>query len=116
MQQSIVLKRFTAASLFKIVAIGCSISIVSFCVVMGVLAAFGLHTVHWNRESVTGIAGLLVSPIMGLFLTGILTVFGWVGFCVSFWIFSLFGHLRLDYITDEPLTPGAQSTIPSRED
>ncbi len=101
MQKSIIIKRFTAGSLFKIVAIGCSISLIGFAVLMGFFALLGAHTVHWNRESLTGIAGLIASPFIGLFLAALFTVFGWLGFALSFWLFSLFGRLRVDYIADE---------------
>jgi len=101
MQKSITIKRFTAGTLFKIVGIGCSISLLSFAVLMGVLALFGAHTVHWNRESITGISGLVASPFIGLFLAALFTIFGWVGFALSFWLFSLFGRLRVDYISDD---------------
>ncbi len=101
MQKSIIIKRFTAGSLFKIVAIGCSISLIGFAVLMGFFALFGGHTVHWNRDSLTGIAGLIASPFIGLFLAALFTMFGWLGFALSFWLFSLFGRLRVDYIADE---------------
>jgi hypothetical protein len=101
MQKSITIKRFTAGTLFKIVGIGCSISLIGFAVLMGVFALFGAHTVNWNRQPITGISGLVASPFIGFFLAALFTIFGWIGFALSFWLFSLFGSLRVDYISDD---------------
>ena len=46
MNKSITIKRFTAGSSFKIVAIGVSISVITFATLMGVLALFGAQTVQ----------------------------------------------------------------------
>jgi hypothetical protein len=101
MQKSITIKRFTALTLFKIVGIGCSISLIGFAVLMGLFAFFGAHTVNWNRQSITGISGLVASPFIGFFLATLLTIVAWIGFGLSFWLFSLFGSLRVDYISDD---------------
>lgn len=105
MKKSITIKRFTAGSSFKIVAIGASISLVTFAILMGVFALFGAQTVHWNQKTITGVAGLLASPFIGLFLAAFFSFFGWLGFMFSFWLFSRFGSLTIEYVTDEP--PGA---------
>jgi hypothetical protein len=109
MQKSIIIRRFTVGTLFKIVALGCSIFLMSFAVLMGVFASLGAHTLHWNREAVTGVSGLVLSPFLGATLTVIFTLFGWLGFAVSFWIFSKFGRLRVDYICDEASETPAQN-------
>jgi hypothetical protein len=101
MKKSITIKRFTVGSMFKIVAIGSSISLISFAVLMGVFALFGAQTVHWNRQAVTGITGLIASPFIGVFLAAFATFFSWLGFAFSFWLFSQFGSLRVEYVSDE---------------
>src|SRR5258706_3880657 len=88
MQKSIIIKRFTVGTLFKIVAIGCSISLFGFAILMGVLAFFGAHTVNWNREPVTGVSGLVASPFIGAALAVFFTLFGLLNFAFSFWLFS----------------------------
>jgi hypothetical protein len=105
-QHTIVIKRFTVGSLFKIVSIGCGISLFGFSLLMGIFALFGAHTVHSNRGSVTGAAGLMEAVFLGAILAGAFTIVGWIGFALSFWLFSKFSSLKLDYIadkkTDEP--------------
>lgn len=102
-RHSIVIRRFTVASLFKIVAIGCMTSFFSFSVLMGFLSLFGAHTVHWNRAPVTGVAGMIASVFLGCFLAVAFTIIGWIGFALGFWLFSRFSSLRLDYIADQSI-------------
>jgi|GEM_PF-420436 hypothetical protein len=99
--QVITIRRFTVASLFKIVAIGCIISLFGFSLLVGILSLFGAHTVHWNRESVTGMAGLTMSVFLGGILALAFTIIGWIGFAISFWLFSRFSSLKLHYIADK---------------
>jgi ABC-type polysaccharide/polyol phosphate export permease len=106
MKKSITVKRFTVGSSFKIVLIGVSISMIAFAILMGVFALFGAQTVHWGQQPITGVAGLLASPFIGVFLAVIFSFFGWLGFMFSFWLFSRFGSMTIEYITDEP-PPGA---------
>ena len=100
-RHTIIIRRFTVISLFKIVSIGCIISLFGFSLLMGLFALFGAHTVHWNRESVTGAAGLLQSVYLGGILAIAFTLLSWVGFAISFWLFSIFGSLKLEYIPDK---------------
>src|SRR5438046_10735897 len=67
-QRTIIIRRFTVGSLFKIVSIGCIISLFGFSLLMGLFALLGSHTVHWNRESLTGMAGLIQSVFIGVIL------------------------------------------------
>jgi hypothetical protein len=101
MEESISLKRFSAVSLLKIVAVGSSISVMAFSVLMGILAFFGAHTVHWNGKPAIGISALITSLVIGVILAVVITLMSWIGFLISFWIFSPFGRLTLEYIADE---------------
>jgi hypothetical protein len=100
-QHTIVIRRFTAGSTFKLVAIGCIISLFGFCLLMGFFALFGAHTVHWNREYLTGTSGLIASVLFGGALVIAYMLIGWLGFTISFWIFSKFSTLKLHYIADK---------------
>ncbi|MDB6024234.1 MAG: hypothetical protein JWM68_457 [Verrucomicrobiales bacterium] len=99
-QHTIIIRRFTVGSLFKIVAIGCTISLFGFSLLMGLFALLGAHTVHWNRESLTGASGLMQAIFIGVVLSIAFTIIGWIGCAISFWIFSKFSSLKLDYIVD----------------
>ena len=100
MKKSIVIKRFTAGSMFKIVAIGCSITIGGLAVVAGLFALFGADTVYWNSQTVKGMNGFAAVPLI-ILLAIFATLILWIAFTVSFWLFSLFGRLEVDYVTNE---------------
>jgi hypothetical protein len=100
-QHTIIIRRFTVGSMFKIVAIGCIISLFGFSLLMGFFALFGAHTVHWNRQALTGTAGLIESVYLGAILAFAFTLLGWVGFVISFWLFSKFSSLKVNYIADQ---------------
>ncbi|MEY2427809.1 MAG: hypothetical protein QOJ40_694 [Verrucomicrobiota bacterium] len=100
-RRTIIIRRFAALSMLKIVAVGCIISLCGFSLMMGFLALFGAHTVQWNHQSLTGMAGLMNSVFIAAFLSFGFTLFGWIGFVISFWLFSKFSSLSLEYIADE---------------
>lgn len=109
MKRSIVIKRFTLLSLFKIMAVGCSISLMAFALLMGLLALFGAETVQWNGGPATGFSGLLAAPFIGVFLAVFGTIFGALGFAASFWVYSRYGgRMTLEYyLPGEPETESA---------
>lgn len=101
MKTTIILKRFTAGSLFKIIGLGYAISLVLFSVVMGGLALFGANTVNWNGHHLTGVSGLVAAPFIGAFLAVVFTLFTWVAFAFSYWLVARFGSVKLEYIGEE---------------
>jgi hypothetical protein len=105
---TIIVRRFTVGSLFKIVAIGCLISFFGFSLLAGFFAFFGAHTVRWNSHPVTGASGLMGSICIGAVLGIGFTIIGWIGFVISFWLFSKVGTLKLHYVTDNEATVAAQ--------
>ncbi len=69
------IRRLSAGSIFKLIAIGLGCSLIPLSFFFGLLAAFGAQTVTWNGQQMTGIAGLAASPVIGLMVAGIGTVF-----------------------------------------
>ncbi len=100
MKNTIVIKRLTAGSVFKLVATGTMITLGLFGTLMGILAFFGAGTVNWNQQPLTGITGLFAGPILGLVFGFFLTILGWIGFCFSFRLVSLFTSMELEYVMD----------------
>jgi hypothetical protein len=101
MYNYVIIKRLSFGSLFKVIVVGWSISLISFATLMGAFAFFGGNTIRWNDKNITGFTGLIVSPFIGLFLTAIFTILCWFSFAFSFWVFSQFGHLRIKYVAVE---------------
>ncbi len=85
MFKEITIRRISAGTLFKLTGLGLSLSIVPFALLMGVFALFGVPTVNWNGQPLTGMAGLIASPFIGLFITGIFTML--LGACMAFGLF-----------------------------
>jgi hypothetical protein len=103
--RTIVIRRFTFQAICKIVFIGVSIPIFSFSLLSGLLALFGVHTVHQKGVDYTGVAGLGLAIFNGSVATLIATFIFCITFTISFWFVSKFKPLRLicyiDKRTDE---------------
>lgn len=84
---TIKIRRVGFTSLFKILSIGLVSFLVPFCFLAGILASFGMESLHWNDEPVTGPIALIAGPAMGLFLglmfSIILTTWIWLGLLIS---------------------------------
>jgi hypothetical protein len=98
--RTLTIRRFRTGSVFRIVAAGAFLSLVPFACFMGVFALFGFHTVTWNHQPITGIAGLLASPLIGVFLAALFT--GIFGVCLAFglWLYSKIRPLTLQVLED----------------
>lgn len=90
-------KRIGFGSVYKVLAVGLACGMVPLGLFFGVLAFFGAHTVTWNNAPLTGVAGLLGGPAIGLFITGLFTVV--VGsICVlGLWLYSLVRPFQITY-------------------
>lgn len=108
--------RIAMGSVFKIVGVGLLFSLFPFVLVMGVLAAFGHKTLHWNNEPVTGLAALLAAPLIGIFMVGAFTMFMGTAVSLGLWVYSLMGPFNLwfrpaapESAVEESATDGAPS-------
>jgi len=95
MFQEITVKRVSAGTLYKLVAIGSSITFVLFSILMGCFALFGAHTVTWNHHPLIGVSGLVASPFIGLFIAAIFTIFLGSGMVFGLWLYSKFKPMTL---------------------
>ena len=89
--------RISTGSVFKLVGMGLLFSLFPFVLLMGVLAAFGYKTLHWNQEPVTGLGALLAAPLMGIFMVGVFTMM--MGTFISFgiWVYSWMGPFTISF-------------------
>ena len=94
---TISLKKMSAGSIYKILLLGLTYSLVPLGILNGILAAVGVNllTVRWNGEVIHGFSAIIISPIffliLALVLTGIVGSLAWLGL----WIYSQFRLLNL---------------------
>jgi len=101
MKNKIRIKRLKAGSLFRLLFIGNFMFFIPFSILMGIFSLFGAETVEWNNHPITGIAGLITSPFIGLFITIIFSIFFWAAMFVGLWIYSKFKSIELEFISAE---------------
>ncbi|ARV19918.1 hypothetical protein AEP_02993 [Curvibacter sp. AEP1-3] len=83
------IQRLSAGTVFKLAAIGMACTFLPLCVFFGVLAAFGAPTITWNGQQLTGVSGLAMSPVIGLMITSLGTLFLGSACAFGLWIYSL---------------------------
>jgi hypothetical protein len=87
-ERTIVIRRLSTGSVFRLVAAGAFFSLIPLAVCFGILALFGLSTIKWNNQPIYGISGLLVSPLIGTMLAAFLTGFGGLALVFGLWLYS----------------------------
>lgn len=90
MFRKIEVARLSAGTVYKLFAIGTFCSIIPLCTVMGFFALFGLHTLAWNGQPVTGLSGLLAGPFIGAFIAAFFVALWGTACVVGLWIYSCF--------------------------
>ena len=93
MIEQVVVQRIAAGSVFMLVGVGLAFSIIPFSVLMGVFALFGSSTVSWNGSPIVGVQGLLASPFIGAFITGLSTLLVGAAMVFGLWVYSWFRPL-----------------------
>jgi hypothetical protein len=92
------IQRLRGGTLFKIIFIGNSLFFIPFSVLMGILSFFGAATIRWNEQPLTGFAGFVASPYIGVFITLLFSAFLWVSTFIGLWLYSKFRPIELEYI------------------
>lgn len=95
MFKEITVQRISAGSLYKLAAVGMAFTIVPFAMLMGCFALFGASTVSWNKQPLTGFAGLVASPAIGLFVSIVFAALLGTGLAVGLWLYSRWRPLTI---------------------
>src|SRR4051812_38205875 len=101
MHKEIEIRRIAPGSLFQILIIGFSLTIIPISLAFGILSAFGFGTVIVNRAHSSGIAGLFASLFFGPLLTLICSFGCWLMVSIGLWIHSRFRVLVIHYVPKE---------------
>jgi len=97
MFETLEIRRFSFGTIYKILAIASSFSLVPVAVLMGLFAFFGAPTIVWNGQHLTGLMGLIASPFVGIMLALIFTGFLGTLFACGLWLYSKFSSLEIEY-------------------
>jgi hypothetical protein len=92
---SVTVERLYSGSVYKLIGIGLTCSVVPLSLLMGVLALFGASTVTWNDRPIMGMWGLAFSPLIGILVTLLLTFIVGTACVAGLWIYSKFRPLVL---------------------
>ncbi|WP_456975581.1 hypothetical protein [Luteimonas sp. A277] len=95
--KEICIARLSAGSVFKLVGIGLLCSMLPLTILMGVTAYFGLNSLVWNGQPVTGITALITAPFMGLFLVALFTALHGTSIAFGLWVYSFIGPLEIAF-------------------
>jgi hypothetical protein len=87
--------RLSTGSVFKLVTIGTLCSIIPLCLLFGVFAMFGAHTLSWNGQPVTGFTAILAAPFIGAFISALFIAFYGSMCAFGLWAYSRFMTLTI---------------------
>jgi hypothetical protein len=92
---SVTVDRLYTGSVFKLIGIGLTCSIIPLSFLMGVLALFGGVALTWNAKQIVGMWGLALCPLLGVLLTLVMTFVLGTPCVVGLWIYSKFRPIIL---------------------
>ena len=99
--QSLSVKKSGAGTVYKLIAVGLTVGFLPIFTAFGVMGAFGLETLMWNKAPVTGFKAIFVGPLMAVFMSLLFTAI--LGSVIAFglWLFSFFKPITIEYtVTD----------------
>jgi hypothetical protein len=106
---SVTVDRLYTGSVYKLIGIGLTCSIVPLSFLVGVLALFGGVALTWNAKQVVGMWGLALCPLAGVLLTLVLTFAVGTPCVIGLWVYSRFRPIVLwckNVIHDADTTEG----------
>ncbi len=93
MYQSVLIRKVSTGSIFKLVFIGLSCSLPATFLLLPLLSSMGMGTVQINGSTSNN---YLASPVTGLILALLLSVFVGALMSLGLWIYARFTTMRLD--------------------
>ena len=104
MSRTIQIRRLTARTVFRIVALGLLVPIIGFTLMCGLLAYSGTQAVFVNGRPVTGSDGLLLSMALAPMFWALASVLIWLQLIVGLWFYSLVRPIEIRYIPTKSTT------------
>jgi uncharacterized membrane protein YdbT with pleckstrin-like domain len=104
-------RRLSNSSLFKLILVGASISLLPFFILCGIASIFGANTVRVNDSPVTGPAGLVAVVILyPAFALGFSCV-AWLIGAFGLWVYSKFRWLEIELVDGEVMDDRGEGRV-----
>ena len=94
--------RLRTKSVFKIIFVGLSCSLIPLWTILGILASFGVVNLYWGPESITGFKAVVLGPFFGIIITIVFGFFTSVFASLGLILFSKRKGFSIDYYQNEP--------------
>lgn len=110
---SVTVGRLYVGTIYKLIGIGLTCSLLPISLAMGILALFGAGTVTWNARPIVGMWGLALSPVIGILLTLVLTLLVGTACAAGLWVYSRFHPIVIwgDVIEEPGESVGGQHSL-----
>lgn len=95
--QNLTIKRLSLGSIFKLTLIGLVVGLLPLMIVFGIMGVFGMETVKWEDEPVTGPAALIAAPLIGLLIAVIFTILLSPVMWLGQWLYAKYKSVTIRY-------------------
>lgn len=99
-EQVLVVRKVRASTIFKLLLLGLTASMLPLGLLVGVAGLFGADTVQWNRQPVHGVMALLAGTALSLLVALLFTAFLGTLACLGLWLVSRFRSIRIRVVLD----------------
>ena len=93
--------RLSFGTVYKLIALGLTMTVVPFGALMGVFALLGATTVTMNDRALTGLSGLVAGPLLGILMVVVFTVIFGTAIALGLWVYSLFRRCTIRFEVSE---------------
>ncbi|HZF30595.1 MAG TPA: hypothetical protein VE907_15880 [Gammaproteobacteria bacterium] len=89
--------RITTGTVYRLTFVGLLFGCVPLFAVLGVLGYFGITTLQWNDQPLTGMRSLVAGPFIGAFFAAVFGAFAGTVGAFGLWLYSRFAPLTIRY-------------------
>jgi hypothetical protein len=91
------IRRLGTGTIYRLLFFGLLFGCIPIFTILGVLGSFGLATMNWNGQPLTGIRSAVAGPFMGVFFALIGTAFCGTATALGLWIRAKFTTFSIQY-------------------
>ena len=99
--ESLEIKKLSAGTIYRLMCTGTLTGFLPLCLLFGILGAFGMDTVKWNGQAVTGVKAIFIGPLLGVFISLLFTAILGSVVALGLWIYSFFKPMTIIYFESD---------------